>query len=113
MLEQPVPFIHLCLWIVEAPNDVIKFEPICIAVKVVIRQCENFVHSHNDRLPDSDVFLGKRIALAATVVFLDLNRWELSCSEAEETVMILRAAAGEISERAWNDWLRRSAGKKG
>src|ERR1039458_8915874 len=57
MLEQPIPFIHLCLWIVEASNDMIKFEPICIAIKVVIRQCENFVDSHNDRLPDSDLFL--------------------------------------------------------
>ena len=55
----------------------------------------------------------KRIALAAMVVFLDLNGWELSCREAEETAMILRAAAGEISERAWIDWLRRSTRKKG
>jgi death on curing protein len=55
----------------------------------------------------------KRIALAAMVVFLDLNGRELTCSEAEETAMILRAAAGEISERAWTDWLRRSTRKKG
>ncbi len=44
----------------------------------------------------------KRIALAAMVVFLDLNGWELTCSQAEETAMILRAAAGEMSERAWS-----------
>jgi death-on-curing protein len=54
----------------------------------------------------------KRIALAAVVVFLDLNGWELTCSEAEETAMVLRAAAGEMSERAWSDWVRRSARKK-
>jgi death-on-curing protein len=47
----------------------------------------------------------KRIALAAIVVFLELNGWELTCSEAEETGMILRAAAGEINEPAWNRWV--------
>ena len=54
----------------------------------------------------------RRIALAATVVFLDLNGWELSCSQAEETAMILRAAAREIGEREWSDWARHSARKK-
>jgi len=54
----------------------------------------------------------KRTALAAMVVFLDLNGWELTCSQAEETVMVLRAAAGQMSERAWNNWLRRVARKK-
>ena len=54
----------------------------------------------------------KRIALAATVVFLDLNGWELTCSQAEETAIILRAAADEISERAWSEWVRRSARRK-
>ena len=47
----------------------------------------------------------KRIALASMIVFLDLNGWELTCSEAEETAMVLRAAAGEMTERAWNDWV--------
>ena len=42
----------------------------------------------------------KRIALAAMVVFLDLKRWELTCTQAEETAMILRAAAGELGERS-------------
>ncbi len=54
----------------------------------------------------------KRIALAARVVFLDLNGWELTCSQAEETAMILRAAAGEISERVWTEWVGRNARKK-
>jgi death-on-curing protein len=54
----------------------------------------------------------KRTALAAMVVFLELNGWELGCSEAEETAMILRAAAGEITERAWSEWVRRTAKKK-
>ncbi len=54
----------------------------------------------------------KRIALAAMVVFLDLNGWELTCSQAEETAMILRAAAGEITEHGWADRVRRSARRR-
>jgi death-on-curing protein len=54
----------------------------------------------------------KRTALAAMVVFLELNGCELSCSEAEETAMVLRAAAGEITERAWTEWVRRRTRKK-
>ena len=54
----------------------------------------------------------KRTALAAMVVFLDLNGWELTCSQAEETVMVLRAAAGQMGERAWNNWLRSVSKKK-
>lgn len=54
----------------------------------------------------------KRTALAAMVVFLDLNGWELACSEAEETAMVLRAAAGEITERAWSEWVQRNTVKK-
>jgi death-on-curing protein len=53
----------------------------------------------------------KRTALAAMVVFLELNGWELRCSEAEETAMVLRAAGGEITERAWSEWVRRSTRK--
>ena len=48
----------------------------------------------------------KRIALAAMVTFLELNHYELDCSEAEETTMVLRAAASEISEEQWNDWFQ-------
>jgi death on curing protein len=54
----------------------------------------------------------KRTALAAMVVFLELNGRELSCDEAEETAMVLRAAAGEITEQAWTEWLRRCARRK-
>lgn len=53
----------------------------------------------------------KRIALAAALVFLDLNGWELNCSEAEETAMVLQAAASEITEQAWSRWLQKSAKK--
>jgi death-on-curing protein len=48
----------------------------------------------------------KRIALATMVTFLELNHHELDCSEAEETAMVLRAAASEISEEQWNVWFQ-------
>ena len=54
----------------------------------------------------------KRIALAAMIVFLEINGWTLQCSEAEETAMILRVAAGEITERAWSEWVCRNTRKK-
>ena len=55
----------------------------------------------------------KRIALAAMVTFLKLNGHQLACSEAEETTMLLRAAAGEISEAEWMEWVERSVGAIG
>jgi death-on-curing protein len=54
----------------------------------------------------------KRIALATMVAFLDLNGWKLTCSEAEETAMVLQAAASEISERLWAEWVRRNTNKR-
>ena len=54
----------------------------------------------------------KRIALAAMVVFLDLNGWELTCSEAEETAIILKAATREITERTWIEWVQPSTARK-
>jgi death-on-curing protein len=54
----------------------------------------------------------KRVALAALVVFLDLNGLELKCSEAEETAMILRAAAGEIKEAALAAWVETNSRRK-
>ena len=47
----------------------------------------------------------KRVALGAMVAFLELNGYELTCSEAEETDMVLRAAASELNEPEWNEWV--------
>jgi len=55
----------------------------------------------------------KRIALATIVVFLTMNGWELTCSEAEETAVVLRAAAGEINETAWTKWVVSHSARKG
>lgn len=53
----------------------------------------------------------KRTALAALTTFLDLNGYELMCTEAEETAMILRAAASEMTETEFAGWVERSIGK--
>lgn len=47
----------------------------------------------------------KRIALAAVIVFLEINGYQLACSEAEETDAILRISASEWSEREWGEWM--------
>ena len=49
----------------------------------------------------------KRIGLAAVVTFLRWNGYRLTSSEAEETAMVLRAAAGEINEEEWTAWVER------
>lgn len=54
----------------------------------------------------------KRIAIMAFHVALDLNGWETVCGEAEETIMILRAAAKEIDENAWIEWATGVSKKK-
>jgi len=50
----------------------------------------------------------KRAAFAGLVMFLDLNGHQLTCTEVEETAMILRAAATEISESVWIAWVERN-----
>jgi death on curing protein len=47
----------------------------------------------------------KRVALGAMVVFFELNGHEFVCTEAEETAMVLRAAASELNETGWNEWI--------
>ena len=47
----------------------------------------------------------KRVAFAALVIFLNRNGWSLTCSQAEETAVTLRAAASEITEEEWTAWV--------
>ncbi len=54
----------------------------------------------------------KRIGLAALAVFLEANGFSLICSVEEETAMVLRAAASEITEEEWTAWVARSAAAK-
>lgn len=47
----------------------------------------------------------KRIGLAMLIAFLQVNGYRLTCSQAEETEMVLRVSAGETSEREWAAWV--------
>ena len=48
----------------------------------------------------------KRAAFAAQTMFLELNEHRLACSEVEETAMVLRSAASDITEDEWTAWVR-------
>ncbi len=47
----------------------------------------------------------KRIGLAALVVFLHVNRYQLQCHLSEEIAMVLRVAASEVGEDEWTAWV--------
>jgi death-on-curing protein len=51
----------------------------------------------------------KRVGFAA---FVELNGYGLICPELEETAMVLRAAASEITEEEWTAWVVRSVAAK-
>jgi death on curing protein len=50
----------------------------------------------------------KRVGYTAVVVLLDANGFRLTCSEEEETEMVRRVAASEVSEEEWTAWVERS-----
>ena len=54
----------------------------------------------------------KRAAFAALTMFLELNAHRLTCSEVEETGMVIRAASSEITEEEWTAWVVRSVAAK-
>lgn len=54
----------------------------------------------------------KRTGLLCLLVFLERNGYEWEASEAEETVMILRAATGEMAEAAWIHWVESKSVRK-
>jgi death-on-curing protein len=47
----------------------------------------------------------ERVGFAAMVAFLEMNGHRLTCTETEETAMVLRAAAGETTETEWTAWV--------
>ena len=49
----------------------------------------------------------KRAALLATGLFLYLNGWRLTASQADTTLAMLSLAAGDLSEDDFAAWLRR------
>jgi death-on-curing protein len=48
----------------------------------------------------------KRVALVAMETFLSLNGWQLSASDEDCVLMILRLADGALAEEALAEWLR-------
>ena len=50
----------------------------------------------------------KRVGAAALFLFLGANGHALSCSEEEETAMVWRAAASEITEAEFVAWVERT-----
>ena len=55
----------------------------------------------------------KRAALLCIGLFLHLNGWRLSASQADTTRTMLALAAGDLTEDALADWLRRHAAPHG
>ncbi len=49
----------------------------------------------------------KRAALLVTGLFLYLNRYKLSVSQADATMTVFFVAAGEMNEAGFAEWLRR------
>jgi death-on-curing protein len=47
----------------------------------------------------------ERMALAAMVVLLEMYGLPWKCGEVEETATVRRAAAGEMKESEWNEWV--------
>jgi death on curing protein len=54
----------------------------------------------------------RRMALATMVTYLEMNGLRWKCGEAEETAVVLRAAAGGMQEDEWEAWVVRNVGKK-
>ncbi len=50
----------------------------------------------------------KRVGINVLLTFLDLNGYRLTVDELEETEMVLRAAASQITEDEWTAWVERS-----
>jgi death on curing protein len=55
----------------------------------------------------------KRAAFLAVGMFYYLNGYRLNASQADSTLQVLSLAAGDISEEAFADWLRRHTSQKG
>ena len=55
----------------------------------------------------------KRAALLATGLFLHLNGWRLTASQADTTLTMLGVAAGDLGEDDFAAWLRQHSTRRG
>ena len=51
----------------------------------------------------------KRTGFLAAYVFLNINGWQLTSSEAEAVNVVLSLAAGEIDESGFSNWLKNNS----
>lgn len=51
----------------------------------------------------------KRCAFLVSSVFLELNGWELTASEADAAIMFLKLAAGELKETELAHWFKENS----
>lgn len=54
----------------------------------------------------------KRTAFVAVELFLELNGWSLTASDADCVLTMLNVAAGELPEEQFADWIRRHSAKR-
>ena len=54
----------------------------------------------------------KRAALLSVGLFLHLNGYRLTATQADTTITMLAVADGSITEEAFADWIRQKSGKK-
>jgi death on curing protein len=54
----------------------------------------------------------KRTAFVAVELFLELNGWSLTASDADCVLTMLNVAAGELTEEQFADWIRRHSVKR-
>lgn len=86
------------------PQHLANYEPDAGVARMAAALGRDLVRNH------AFVDGNKRVALGAVVTFLKLNGYRLTCSEVEETAMVLRAAASEMEEEEWTAWVVRSVG---
>jgi death-on-curing protein len=85
------------------PQNLLSYHPetniTSLAASYGFGFCQN--HVFNDG--------NKRIALAAINVFLQLNDWNLTCSEAEAVWVIREVASGNLDESLLASWVDKNS----
>jgi death-on-curing protein len=99
--------------------DIIKLELVIIASEQMIRDPHykrraRLAAQYAWRILKGRPFAegNTRMALAALLTFLEMNHFPWYASEVEETVMVQEAAAGHLSEAAWEKWVLSKMGKQ-
>jgi death-on-curing protein len=99
--------------------DMVKLELVIVAAEQMIRDPHwkrraRLAAQYGWRILKGRPFAegNTRMSLAALVTFLEMNHFPWHASEVEETVMVQEAAAGHLSEAAWEAWVLSKMGKQ-